>query len=52
VLSSAIEISLQINHSFMAYLLSGLTIAMILLTRLHPLYLIGLGALLGACGLI
>jgi len=52
VLSSALEISLQINHGFMAYLLSGLTIAIVLLTRWHPLYLIGLGAILGACGLI
>jgi len=52
VLSSALEIALQINHGLMAYLLSGLTIAIILLTRWHPLYLIALGALLGACGLI
>ncbi|AWW44851.1 chromate transporter [Polynucleobacter paneuropaeus] len=52
VLSSAIEISLQINHGTMAFLLSGITIAIVLLTRWHPLYLIGLGALLGACGLI
>ncbi|QWD83103.1 chromate transporter [Polynucleobacter sp. MWH-P3-07-1] len=52
VLSSALEIALQINHGLMAYLLSGLTIAIVLLTRWHPLYLIALGALLGACGLI
>ena len=52
VLSSALEIALQINHGLMAYLLSGLTIAIVLLKRWHPLYLIALGALLGACGLI
>ena len=52
VLSSALEIALQINHGLMAYLLSGLTIAIVLLTRWHPLYLIALGALLGAFGLI
>ena len=52
VLSSALEIALQINHGLMAYLLSGLTIAIVLLTRWHPLYLIALGAMLGACGLI
>ena len=38
VLSSALEIALQINHGLMAYLLSGLTIAIVLLTRWHPLY--------------
>ncbi|MBT8550281.1 chromate transporter [Polynucleobacter paneuropaeus] len=52
VLSSALEIALQINHGLMAYLLSALTIAIVLLTRWHPLYLIALGALLGAFGLI
>lgn len=52
VLSSALEIALQINHDLMAYLLSGLTIAIVLLTRWHPLYLIALGALLGGLGFI
>jgi len=52
VLSSALEIALQINHGLMAYLLSGLTIAIVLLTRWHPLYLIALGALLGGLGFI
>ena len=52
VLSSALEIALQINHGLMAYLLSGPTIAIVLLTRWHPLYLIALGALLGGLGFI
>ena len=52
VLSSAWQIALQINHSYSAYALTLLTIGMTVFTRWHPLYLIGLGAILGAWGLI
>jgi chromate transporter len=52
VLSSAWQIALQINHSYTAYVLTLVTIGVTVLTRWHPLYLIGLGAILGALGLI
>ena len=52
VLSSAWQISLQINQSSAAYLLTLGTIATTLFTRWHPLYLIAIGALLGILGFI
>ena len=52
VLSSALQISLQINQSLAAYILTLGTIATTLFTRWHPLYLIAIGALLGVLGLI
>ena len=52
VLSSALQIALQINQSVAAYLLTLGTIATTLFTRWHPLYLIAIGALLGILGFI
>ena len=52
VLSSALQISLQINQSLAAYILTLGTIATTLFTRWHPLYLIAIGALLGILGFI
>ena len=52
VLSSAWEIALHINHSLAAYILTIGTIAITLLTRWHPLYLIALGGALGVLGFI
>ena len=52
VLSSAFEIALQINHSLAAYILTIGTIAITLLTRWHPLYLIAMGGALGVLGFI
>jgi chromate transporter len=52
VLSSAFEIALQINHSLAAYILTLGTIAITLLTRWHPLYLIAIGGVLGVLGFI
>ena len=52
VLSSAWQIALQINHTDAAYILTILTIGLTIFTRWHPLYLIGLGALLGLFGFI
>jgi chromate transporter len=52
VLSSAWQIALQINHSVAAYALTLATIGFTLFTRLHPLYLIALGALIGGTGFI
>lgn len=52
VLASAWEISLQINQSLAAYLLTIGTIAITFLTRWHPLYLIAIGGALGVLGFI
>ena len=52
VLSSAFEIALQINHSTAAYILTIGAIAITLLTRWHPLYLIAIGGALGILGFI
>lgn len=52
VLSSALQISLQINQSIAAYVLTLGTIATTLFTKWHPLYLIAIGALLGVLGFI
>ena len=52
VLSSAWQIAQQINHDYAAYGLTILTIAVTLITRWHPLYLIALGAIIGSMGLI
>ena len=52
VLSSALQIALQINQSAAAYILMLGTIATTLFTRWHPLYLIAIGAFLGILGLI
>lgn len=52
VLSSAWQIALQINQSVAAYLLTISTITITFFTRWHPLYLIAIGAMLGALGFI
>jgi len=52
VLSSAWEISLHINHSLAAYLLTITTITITFYTRWHPLYLIAIGGALGVLGFI
>ena len=52
VLASAWQIAIQINHSVAAYVLTLATIGFTLFTRWHPLYLIAIGGLLGALGII
>jgi chromate transporter len=52
VLASAWEISLQINQSLAAYLLTIGTIIITFFTRWHPLYLIAIGGALGVLGFI
>lgn len=52
VLAAAWQISLQINQSIGAYLLTIGTIAITFFTRWHPLYLIAIGAALGIFGFI
>ena len=52
VLASAWQISWQINHGLMAYAITLATIAIMLLTPWHPLWLILIGALCGLLGII
>jgi chromate transporter len=52
VLAAAWQISLQINHSVAAYALTAGTIAITFFTRLHPLYLIAIGAAVGILGFL
>ena len=52
VLGSAWDISQQINHSVAAFALTLIAIAVMLLSRWHPLYLIVIGAVLGVLGFI
>ena len=47
VLGSAWGISRQINQGLALYLLTLISIIVVLFTRWHPLYLIGIGGLLG-----
>jgi len=52
VLGSAWGISSQINQNLQAYALTLATIIVVLFTRWHPLYFIGIGGALGVLGLI
>ncbi|MCE7527602.1 MULTISPECIES: chromate transporter [unclassified Polynucleobacter] len=52
VLASAWQISWQINHGVVAYVITLGTLAIMLLTPWHPLWLILLGALCGLFGII
>jgi chromate transporter len=52
VLASAWQIAIRINGNWMAYALTVFSILFVLLSKRHPLYLIGLGAILGFFGLI
>lgn len=52
LLASAWQIAIRINDSWVAYALTIFSIIFVLVSRRHPLYLIGLGALLGLLGLV
>ena len=52
VLSSAWQITTQINHHLAAYLMTLVTIGTAVFTRWHPLYLIAVGAMIGLAGFI
>jgi chromate transporter len=52
VLGSAWNISSQLNQHLTAYALTFSAIIVVVFTRWHPLYLIGIGGLLGALGFI
>ena len=52
VLGSAWDISQQINHSKAAFVLTFVSIILVVFTRWHPLYLIAIGGALGILGFI
>ena len=52
VLGSAWDISQQINHSKAAFVLTFVSIVLLVFTRWHPLYFIAIGGVLGALGFI
>ena len=52
VLGSAWDISQQINHSKAAFVLTFVSIVLVVFTRWHPLYLIAIGGALGILGFI
>lgn len=52
VLSSAWQIAIQINQGAAAFALTFATIAITVFTRWHPLFLIGIGGVLGVLGFI
>jgi chromate transporter len=51
-LGSAWDISQRINHSAAAFALTAASIAVVVFTRWHPLYLIAIGGALGVLGFI
>jgi chromate transporter len=52
VLASGSIIIRGADHSWSAYLLTGITILVVVKSRLHPLWLIAIGALLGLAGIV
>jgi chromate transporter len=52
VLASAWQIAIRINGNWVAYALTLFSILFVMVSKRHPLYLIGLGALLGFFGFI
>ena len=52
VLAGSWVLTTTINHDWRGYLLTGLTIAIVLRSKLNPLWLIGAGAIIGGAGLV
>ena len=52
VLASCWILTLTVNHDWRGYIITALTVLLVLKTRLNPLALIGAGALLGVAGLV
>ncbi|MFM9970965.1 MAG: chromate transporter [Burkholderiales bacterium] len=52
VLASCWVLTTTVNHDVKGYVLTALTIGMVLKTKLNPLWLIGAGALIGIAGLV
>src|SRR4029079_154629 len=52
ILASGYWLPRTIDHEWAAYATTAVTAAVALATRMHPLWLLGIGAALGASGLI
>lgn len=52
VVASGWLIGLSANHNWRAFMLTGVTVAIALWGRIHPLWLIALGAVLGLSGAV
>ena len=52
ILSSGYVLARTADHSRGAYMTTGATLLLALRTRLHPLWLLAVAAVLGACGLV
>jgi chromate transporter len=52
ILSSGYILARTADHSWAAYTITGATLLLALTTRLHPLWLLAVAAVLGACGLV
>lgn len=52
ILSSGYILARTADHSWGAYAVTGATLLLALGTRLHPLWLLAVAAVLGACGLV
>jgi chromate transporter len=52
ILSSGYILARTADHSWGAYVVTGATLLLALGTRLHPLWLLAVAAVLGACGLV
>lgn len=52
ILSSGYVLTRAADHSWSAYILTGATLLASLATRLHPLWMLGVAAVLGALGFV
>jgi len=52
ILSSGYVLARTADHSWSAYAITGATLVLALITRLHPLWLLAIAALLGGLGLV
>lgn len=52
MLATTLIIAMAANHSLSAWILMGMSTALLLWTRIHPLWLMGAGAAIGFFGLI
>jgi chromate transporter len=52
ILSSGYILARTADHSWAAYMITGATLLLALTTRMHPLWLLAVAAVLGACGLV
>jgi chromate transporter len=52
VLASGYVLARTADQTWAAFAITGITVALVLVTRMHPLWFLGAGALLGALGVV